>query len=476
MQSRRGKELMEAGRYAEAAAVYRELVKAVPGNAGLLLNLGMALHLAGRDADAVPPLQAALKRQPDLVPASMMLGAANLRLGRPAAAVAPLQKVLSLQPDNRDARGMLAEALVALGRHAEAEPHLRRIADGAPRDPAAWFDLGRAYDTLAGQAFEDLLRKDPESPFTLALAGEARLEQGQPAAAFRLFREALARGAGPRGLHAGLARVYRDTGHADWAAVEERRERQLPPPDCARARLECAFAAGKLQDVLAGARPPRSTEAAYWVVRAYGALAARAFDRLAALPPSAVSHEWKAETHRSARRFAESAEEWRRAIALAPGDPRLAVELAVTLRMAQDLAGAERVLLDVVRRAPDAAEPNYLLGEVLLARQDHARAIPYLEKAVRLDSAPPQGHGALGRAYAAAGRPREAIPHLERAVEADEDGTLRLQLARAYQATGQAERARAALAEYEKARAAARAGAEPEAPEAGILPPDGGSS
>src|SRR5258708_450728 len=37
--SRVGKELMAAGRYAEAAAAYRELVRAIPRNAGPLVNL-----------------------------------------------------------------------------------------------------------------------------------------------------------------------------------------------------------------------------------------------------------------------------------------------------------------------------------------------------------------------------------------------------------------------------------------------------
>jgi predicted Zn-dependent protease len=45
---------MAAGRYAEAVPVYRDLVKAVPGNPGLVLNLGMALHLAGQDQEALP--------------------------------------------------------------------------------------------------------------------------------------------------------------------------------------------------------------------------------------------------------------------------------------------------------------------------------------------------------------------------------------------------------------------------------------
>ena len=80
--SRAGKELMAAGRYAEAAAAYRELVRAIPGNAGLLVNLGMALHLSGKDQEAIPQFEAALRLDPGSLPANLFLGAANLRLGR----------------------------------------------------------------------------------------------------------------------------------------------------------------------------------------------------------------------------------------------------------------------------------------------------------------------------------------------------------------------------------------------------------
>src|SRR6185369_7419477 len=80
--SRAGKELMAAGRYAEAAAAYRDLVRALPGNAGLLVNLGMALHLSGKDQEAIPHLEAALRLDPASLPANLFLGAARLRTGR----------------------------------------------------------------------------------------------------------------------------------------------------------------------------------------------------------------------------------------------------------------------------------------------------------------------------------------------------------------------------------------------------------
>ena len=473
--SQRGKELMAAGRYAEAVAVYRELVRATPGNAGLLVNLGMALHLADKDEEAIPQLEAAVRLQPDSVPANLFLGASRLHVGRAAAAVAPLQKAARLQPDNLDARSMLAEALLGLGRLAEAEPHLRRLTALAPTDPAAWFNLGKAYEDLAGQSFDALLDGDAESAYALALVAEARLKEGQKTAAFHLYRQAIERRPDMHGLHAAVATIYRDSGHPDWAAIEGGRERRLPRPDCARDTLECAFSAGRYGEVLSAAATVKTPEAAYWRARSYDELARQARGRLTALPASVHSHEWLAQIARSGRRYAESADHWRKALALAPGDPRLTTELAVTLRLNRDLAGAQRLLEEVVRKAPDAPEPNYLLGDLLLARDEPERAIPLLEKAVRAAPEEAHGQGALGRAYALVGRPADAIPHLKEALHADGDGSLRLQLARAYQATGRAELARTAMKDYEDYKKAMQDDADPAAPAAAITPPDGAS-
>jgi tetratricopeptide (TPR) repeat protein len=472
-QSRRGKELMAAGRYAEAVPVYREMVAALPGNPGLLLNLGMALHLSGADQEAIPHLEAALRLQPDLMPASLFLGASHLGLGRPDAAVAPLQKVVRLQPDNGEARSMLVEALLGLERYAQAEPHLRRLAQAVPSDPKTWFALGTTYEELRGQAFQALMKQDPEGPFALVLVGDARRKRDQRNAAFHLYRLALERDPAFRGLHAAVAGIYRSAGHDEWAAVEEDRERRLPRPNCAREPLECGFAAGKYQEVAAAAAKSTTSRAYYWRVRAYDQLAEQAFARLTSLPPSVESHEWRAQVHRDERRYPESAEQWRRAVALAPEDPRLRIELAVTLRLNRDFAEAERVLQEALRRDPGAPEALSLMGDVLLAQQQPERAIPFLEKAVQAaPTAPPHDHGALGRAYALAGRSAEAIPHLQKSLPADADGSLRLQLGRAYQATGQAEQARRALKDYEEFRKQLQADAETEREGAALTPPD----
>jgi predicted Zn-dependent protease len=82
-------------------------------------------------------------------------------------------------------------------------------------------------------------------------------------------------------------------------------------------------------------------------------------------------------------------------------------------------------------------------------------------------------HASLGRAYALAGNAGAAIPHLEKALAGDRDGSLRLQLARAYQAVGQADKAQAMMKEYEALRGQAEADA---AGEAAPPPPEGAAA
>ncbi len=448
----RGRELMAAGRYAEAVPVYRELVAALPGNPGLQLNLGMALHLSGASREAVAPLAAALAEQPESFPAAYFLGAARLRAGQARAAVVPLEKADRLRGDDRQARSALIDALLGADRPSQAEPHLVALSRLAPQDPLVWFNLGKTYEAIATQAFETLLERGPESAYTLALAASVRRDEGRPEAVLELYRKASERAPGLRGVHAAIAAIERDAGGAAEAAAEEEKERAQPRPDCLRVPIECRFAEGRHGDVVRAASGSNALAAAYWLARSANELAVSAFRTLEELPASAPLHEWRAVRLRDEGRLAESAAEWREAVALSPRDTRLRTELAVTLRLGQDLAGAQAVLEEALRSEPDAAVASYLLGDVLLARQQPEAAIPPLETAVRLEPGLAHAQGALGRALALVGRAAEAVPHLEKALPVDEDGSLRLQLARAYRAAGRGADADRTLAEWERLR------------------------
>ena len=93
---------------------------------------------------------------------------------------------------------------------------------------------------------------------------------------------------------------------------------------------------------------------------------------------------------------------------------------------------------------------------MLLQSQQAEAALPYLKAAV--DGAPdmPPAHATYGRALVQLGRFAEAIPHLEMVLNEDEDGSLHYQLARAYQGTGQAEKAKPLLQKYQELQRASQ--------------------
>ena len=62
--SHRAKDLMAAQRFAEAVPIYRELVQALPGNPGLLMNLGLALDYSGHKREALSEFEKVLRLDP----------------------------------------------------------------------------------------------------------------------------------------------------------------------------------------------------------------------------------------------------------------------------------------------------------------------------------------------------------------------------------------------------------------------------
>jgi predicted Zn-dependent protease len=468
--AQRGQAAMAAGRFDEAARLYAELVQAVPGEPGLRLNLGMALSMAGRPRKAIPHLEAALESgRPELVPAALFLGEVFIELDQPARAVEPLESFLAAQPRNADARQMLAEALLALERHGEAIRHFLKLTEQAPKNPRAWYGLMRSYEGLSQRAFEELEVSNPKSVEILLLVAEGLVAQEQDKGAFRLYREALERRPGLAEVHEALAGIYERQGHPEWAAAERARARSLPPPDCDSVPLECDFRAGRYAKVVQAARSLETAEGRYWLSRAAGELAREAFARLDALGPSPEATLVRVGILRSQRRYSQSRDALEEALQTWPGDPRLRRELATLHFMAREYDEALPMLEELLKEEPGSVELNLLVGEIWVEKRQPQKAVPYLEKAVSGDPSWLRPKAVLGRAYVDAGEAEKAIPQLEAALATDEDGSLRFQLARAYQAAGQPDRARQMRREFQEIQREARA--EEDEDEVVITPP-----
>jgi len=448
LKSQRAKQLMAEGYFAQAIPLYRELNQAVPNNPGLLLNLGMAMHMAGKEREAISELEAAVKLDPALAPAWLFLGTARLQLGETAAGVEALNIFLHLQPDHREARQMLAGALLSLDRIEEATWQYQKLTEFDPDSPQAWYGLGRSYEALAGRAFDKLQEAAPQSSYSLSLLAETRLREQQFSSAFYLYRRALEAKPTLRGLHKPVAEIYRQTGHPDWAEAEEKKE-SLPSPDCRAQTQECDYQAGRYNELIAAAKEDDTADSFYWRSRVYNELAINAFTRLGQLPRSAELHELKARIYDSKKKYSEAAGEWREALRLSPSSAEIKKQLAISLKLGQDYGAALPVLQDLLRQQPASAELTYLVGDTLLDLQRVEEAIPLLKRAVVRDPKFLAAHKSLGRAELAAGKPVEAIPHLKAALRTDDDESLHYQLAQAYQASGQSELAKKTLAEYQ---------------------------
>jgi tetratricopeptide (TPR) repeat protein len=272
-QSHRAKELMAEHRFADAIPIYEQLVRALPGNPGLILDLGLAEQMAGQPRKAIPQFEAVLKLQPDNVPALTSLAMAALQTNQPRLALAPLEKLTRLEPDNNNIYGMLAGAEMNVGQFEAAATHYRKLTAVDASDPKAWYGLGKAYESLASRTFNRLSTVSRKSPYIAVLLADTRLQRKQYRSAFFFYRQAVAQLPGLPGLHTGLALVYENTGHADWAAAERSAEQRVAP-DCKTSSPECKFLHGDLPGAAAGGASSGQAAGLFWATRAYNRLAA----------------------------------------------------------------------------------------------------------------------------------------------------------------------------------------------------------
>jgi len=447
-QAHHARDLMVSGKYEAAIPIYRALVEAVPGNAGLITDLGLACHMAGHEQEAVAQFRKALKLDPHNVPAHLYLGDAYLSLGEPAQAIAPLEAALRAGPSGAGARGNLAEALFAVKRFRDAAAQFEKLSQEEPGNPEAWYRLGLCYQHLSQQSFNELQAIATGSGYWLALVADSRARAMQLSSAFYLYRQAIAKDPKLRGVHTALAAVYEKSGHPDWAKTEEQREEQLGKPNCAVEKLLCAFRAGHYGElaVLAGKTP----EIYYWKTKAYQKLAVQALSHLGQLAPSPQLHEVLATIHTDERQFTAAVQEWRKAYELSGNEVEIGKQLVLALFQTQDFTDAGKVLQGLLAQRPKSADLNYLFGFTLLSLKQPREAAHYLETSLQMDPGSLPAHSSLAQAYLAMGESKRAIPHLKAALPMDRDGSIHYQLARAYQSSGQLELARTMLQQYQQ--------------------------
>ena len=130
-----------AGRFAEAAAIYRQILQAQPDHADALHLLGLIAYHEGRLEEAVDWIMRALAVGPSAIFYSN-LGNALGRMGRHAAAIESYRQALVLQPDYVHAHNNLGNMLRELRQYGAAVQSFRTVIALQP-------DYAQAYNNLA---------------------------------------------------------------------------------------------------------------------------------------------------------------------------------------------------------------------------------------------------------------------------------------------------------------------------------------
>jgi tetratricopeptide (TPR) repeat protein len=366
------------------------------------------------------------------------VGSASRQEPPASSQITPLERAVTAQPADVQGRLALADAYVSSGRSMDAVTQLRTASTLAPRNPAVWYALGQAYNAVKDDALGTFGQTD--TSWRALLSADALLENGHLVDAFTLYRSVQPELPSMVNIHDSVARIYERTGHTQWSAIERAKGR-LDSAACGKRRALCEFRLGRFRTSLEAALAGSDPESRYWQARAANELALAAFKRLDPLPDSPERRTIRATVARAEERYTDAVAELEAATHLAPQQPELAYQLASAYYAAQDFDKTITTLSPLLKSYPNDPRLLSLQGQALLQLQRPEDAVPIFEQLVTRTPKDPRVRLLLGRAYFQGSYYAEAVPLLEEQLASDRDGSLHVQLARAYTALGQRDKA-----------------------------------
>jgi predicted O-linked N-acetylglucosamine transferase (SPINDLY family) len=199
----------QAGRLAEAEAIYRQILAAHPHHSEALHMAGVIAHQTGRQELAIEWIQRAIALIPTNAAAYSNLGEAYRAAGRLADAASCYRRALQLKPDFAEAHSNLAVALWSAGQFDEAIEACREALAIRPDYPEALYNLGnalrdRGQSDGAIAAYHRALKLRPNYQKVFNNLGNALWDQGRVDEAVTSYRQALACGPDDAGIHSNL--------------------------------------------------------------------------------------------------------------------------------------------------------------------------------------------------------------------------------------------------------------------------------
>jgi predicted Zn-dependent protease len=364
-----------------------------------LLKHGFDLHQQARFGEAIPILERARSLEPGDYFANLLLGIDLLRTGKANEALPRLELAARIRPDEDTPEDYLAEAHASLGHHAPAV-----------------------------EAYHQALQRSHNSEEALEAWAGFALER------FRQIGERL------RASQAGVDTVQR----LQQAAAMPASGLLCPEPIPTLERRFAAKATGRA--------PGEYLDIAYKLSICYAVEAGKAAEDLqAGGKDEAALHRLRGDVLLRVKTDAAAAEdEYRKAIALRPGDPALLARLAEAQLAAGDTDDAKQSAQSALAVDPHRREALRTLAFIAMSNRDYDQALPWLRQLAAESPEDRRVQVELGRGLAQTGKSVEALKYLAPALAAgypDEKGALHALEARVLRDLGREDEAAKASAE-----------------------------
>jgi predicted O-linked N-acetylglucosamine transferase (SPINDLY family) len=372
----------QAGRLAEAEALYLQILEVAPNHPDVLHFLGLIAHQVGQVDAAIRYLEQAIASNSQSAELQNSLGVAYRAKGKLECATAHLRQALALKPAFADAYNNLGNVLKEQGKLEEAMAHYRQALALRPEYAEAHNNLGSAlkeqgrleeaashyrqalalkpafadaYNNLGAVLAAQGLLEEAVAHYRQALAlrpdhvealtnlGIALKVQGHLEAAVAHYRQALALRPEYAEAHNNLGNTLRDLGQTE-DAVSHYRQALALRPDYAEAYNNLGVALqdqGKLKDAMAQFR-----------------------QALALRPALADAYYNLANALRAQGDLAEAATHYRQALALKPTFSETENQLMYQLQQLCEWAGLEELFSRqraLLRTVPSPKIPPFTL-------------------------------------------------------------------------------------------------------------------
>lgn len=339
----------QAGRLAEAEAIYRAVLESEPSHAGANYNLALIALQSGRAREAVPVMREAVQREPRNASHWMNYAVALAGSGQPQAARDALLQARERNLGSKALDGVLQQVERML-RSAASPTVVETVGEAdaaASRSPnlpvlIELYSQGK-YQQVESEARE-FWPAFAHSATLARLLGGALLAQDKFEPALEVLKPASASHAGDALIHRMMGMALRLTGRNDEARPAFERSLEIEP-DIVDTLLHAGVNALALRDAVQARR--------------YG-------ERALALQPDSVGALWVlADALAIQGDLKQAIEQYRRAIALDPGIASLYNNLGDALVKAGRPGEAVAELEHALQLRPSDAQANVNLGAAL---------------------------------------------------------------------------------------------------------------